>query len=212
MQVFLPFYTSWYSRFFAQENLQNFLKSLTSCLNMLVVYDEKPPSHFLSSICLYHNYLRFSMANPFCGLGNHSHPTQFSMFLFSPNRLIAIQNKSYYVTTCSEEVIRANLLKSYIKALHKKYSNLMTIHFHLDHKKAPSSFPICKMRLQGQSSTVERPIDLFIVYKDSYQHLFYFYFSSHSASELFPSRKGNRSLRNLQSWIRLIPSVLRPDK
>ena len=60
------------------------------------------------------------------------------MFLFFPNRLIAIQNKSYYVTTCSEEVIRANLLKSYIKALHKKYSNLMTIHFHLDCQKSHS--------------------------------------------------------------------------
>ena len=71
MQVFLPFYTSWYSRFFAWENLRNFLKSLTSCLNMLVVYNEKPPSHFLASICLYHNYLRFSMASPFCGLRNH---------------------------------------------------------------------------------------------------------------------------------------------
>ena len=58
------------------------------------------------------------------------------MFLFFPNRLIAIYNKSYYATTCSEEVIRAYLLKSYIKALHKKYSNLMTINFHLDYKKA----------------------------------------------------------------------------
>ena len=39
-----------------------------------------------------------------------------------------------------------------------------------------------------------------------------FNFFSHSASELFSSPKGNRSLRNFQSWIRLIPSVLRPDK
>ena len=71
MQIFLPFYTSWFSCFFASENFLSSLKSLTSCLNMLVVYNEKSPSHLLASICLYHNYLRFSMASPFCGLRNH---------------------------------------------------------------------------------------------------------------------------------------------
>ena len=83
MQIFPPFYTSSDANipaflyflvflfFFASENFRSSLKLLTSCLNMLVVYNEEPPSHFLASICLHHNYLRFSMASPSCGLRNH---------------------------------------------------------------------------------------------------------------------------------------------
>ena len=53
MQIFLPFNASWYSCISAQENFRNSLKSLTACLNVLVVYNEKPHSHFSAIICLY---------------------------------------------------------------------------------------------------------------------------------------------------------------
>ena len=59
------------------------------------------------------------------------------MFMFfSKSSHCYLENKGYYVTTCSEGVIRANLLKSYLIALHKKYSDLMKPDFHLDCQKS----------------------------------------------------------------------------
>ena len=59
------------------------------------------------------------------------------MFMFfSKSFHCYLKNKSYYVTTCSEGVIRANLLKSYLIALHKKYSDLMKPDFHPDCQKS----------------------------------------------------------------------------
>ena len=135
------------------------------------------------------------------------------MFLVIPNRLIAIQRTRVIMLRL---VVRESFVPPY-QIIYKSFTQKL---FEFDEntfssrlpKKPLISFPTCKMRMPGQSSTAERPIDLCIVCKDSYRNLFYFYFSSHSASELFPNPKENRSLRNFQSWIRLIPSVLRPDK
>ena len=83
------------------------------------------------------------MANPSCGLGNPE-PTHCDL-----------ENRSYYVMTCSEGVTRANLSKSYIKALHKKYLNLMKIHFHLDCQKS-HSFRFRFVKWECQDSLVQQ--------------------------------------------------------
>ena len=62
------------------------------------------------------------MANPFCDRLKQSLTSNTIQhgFVFSKSSTYDLENKGYYVTTYSNGVIRANVLKSHIKALHKK--------------------------------------------------------------------------------------------